>query len=283
MIQVAHLRASRVDASAVAAVAVDCLRREVATYPKPGLVSHIDNGAHDDMDAALLNCSTETLLPFFIALAEAGAAGHSMDRLRVIGIEAERAMLAATQSVNTHRGAIFGLGLLCAAAGFRQAYGLSARLGKIVALRWGAQILAGPLVLHSHGAVVGRRYGVGGARMEAAAGFPTLYDYGLPALWLGRRLAPQDEEAARVQLCMALISRLEDTNLLHRGGTNGLDFARQAARSFLAQGGVARSGWRDRAHAIHQDFVARDLSPGGSADLLAMTLFVDALEKTDVS
>jgi triphosphoribosyl-dephospho-CoA synthase len=231
------------------------------------------------MDAELLNRSAETLLAFFTRLSEAGAAGHDMDRLRVIGIEAERAMLAATGGINTHRGAIFGLGLLCAAAGFRQAYGLSASLGDLVVARWSRQILAGPVVLHSHGAIVSRRYGVGGARLEAATGFPALYAYGMPALRQGRSLAPQDEEAARVQLCMALIARLEDTNLLHRGGTDGLNFARQAAREFLMQGGVGQPGWQDCARAIHRAFVGRNLSPGGSADLLAMTLFVDACEK----
>jgi triphosphoribosyl-dephospho-CoA synthase len=264
---------------AIGSIAVDCLRREIATYPKPGLVSHVDNGAHEDMNAALLNRSAETLLPFFTQLSEAGAAGHDMDRLRAIGVDAERAMLAATIGINTHRGAIFGLGLLCAAAGFRHAYGLSAGLGEIVVSRWGGQILTGPIMLHTHGAIAGRRYGAGGARLEAATGFPTLYIYGVPALRQGRSLAPQDEEAARVQVCMALIARLEDTNLLHRGGTSGLTFARQAAREFLKQGGVGRPGWQDMARTIHQAFVTRHLSPGGSADLLAMTLFVDACER----
>jgi triphosphoribosyl-dephospho-CoA synthase len=279
MIRYAQASPSPTSLSAIGCLAVDCLRREVATYPKPGLVSHVDNGAHRDMDAALLNRSAATLLPFFTELSEAGAAGHSMDRLRAVGIEAECAMLAATGGINTHRGAIFGLGLLCAAAGFRHAYGLTTRLGEIVALRWGEQILAGPVLLHSHGATAGRRYGAGGARLQAAAGFPALYTYGMPALQQARSLSPQDEEAARVQLCMALISQLEDTNLLHRGGAEGLNFARKAALEFLAHGGVGRPGWQDFARAIHQAFVARHLSPGGSADLLAMTLFVDASER----
>jgi triphosphoribosyl-dephospho-CoA synthase len=274
----ALLPPQRAAAAAIGDLAVDCLKREVATYPKPGLVSHIDNGAHHDMDAKLLNRSAETLRPFFVRLAEAGAAGGDMDRLRIIGIEAERVMLAATGGINTHRGAIFGMGLLAAAAGFRDAYGLSAPLGNIVAARWGAQIAAGPVMLHSHGAAVSRRYGAGGARAQAAAGFPALYTYGLPALRLGRSLAPRDAEAARVQLCMALIAKLEDTNLLHRGGLGGLTFARRLAMIFLAQGGVGHPDWRRRAKMIHEAFVTRRLSPGGSADLLAMTLFTDACE-----
>ena len=81
-------------------------------------------------------------------------------------------------------------------------------------------------------------------------------------------------QAARVEACFALIAALEDTNLLHRGGLAGLRFAQRAARQFLDEGGVGRPDWRERAQAVHDGFVRRRLSPGGSADLLAMTLFV---------
>ncbi|MGY8637020.1 triphosphoribosyl-dephospho-CoA synthase MdcB [Bradyrhizobium sp. 14AA] len=254
------------------------LKLEVETYPKPGLVSHVDNGAHRDMDAALLCRSAETLMPFFGELAAAGAEGAGMNRLRAIGVAAERAMLAATDGVNTHRGAIFGLGLLCAAAGYRNAVGFRKSLGRLVSERWGDDILSGPVSLRSHGAVAGRRYGAGGARAEAADGFPSVYDIALPALHAARKLAPHDEEAVRVQTCMRLIAEVTDTNLLHRGGPEGLRFAQEGASSFLAAGGVGSLGWRGRAAEIHRAFVARNLSPGGSADLLAMALFVDRLE-----
>ncbi len=90
---------------------------------------------------------------------------------------------------------------------------------------------------------------------------------------------PDDEEAARIQTCMTLIANVADTNLLHRGGPEGLRFAQASASVFLAAGGVASAGWRRRAVDIHHAFVARNLSPGGSADLLAMALFVDRLER----
>ena len=85
-----------------------------------------------------------------------------------------------------------------------------------------------------------------------------------------------DRQAARVQACFALIAHLEDTNLLHRGGLDGLRFAQGAARAFLVHGGVRQPDWLARALAVHRAFVARRLSPGGSADLLAMSLFVEA-------
>ncbi|MBB4427239.1 triphosphoribosyl-dephospho-CoA synthase [Bradyrhizobium sp. CIR48] len=265
------------DAEELGHLASLSLTLEVETYPKPGLVSHVDNGAHRDMDAVMLCLSADTLAPFFSELAVAGAEGAGMNRLRAIGVAAERAMLAATQGVNTHRGAIFGLGLLCAAAGYRNAVGIRKSLGRLVSERWGHDILSGPVSLRSHGAVAGRRYGAGGARVEAADGFPSVYDIALPALHAARELAPNDEEAVRVETCMRLIAEVTDTNLLHRGGAEGLRFAQESAASFLA-GGVGSLGWRERAAEIHRAFVARNLSPGGSADLLAMALFVDRLE-----
>lgn len=265
-------------AAEIGELATSCLRLEIHTYPKPGLVSHIDQGAHADMDCALLEASADALRPFLQELAQAGGLGAGMDSLRQIGRAAERQMLTRTGGVNTHRGAIFGLGLLCAAAGWRSATGARASLGQIVAARWGKDIMAGPRAVQSHGAVAQRLYGAGGARAEAAAGFPSLYDVGLRALRQGRGLAPADEHAARVQCCMALIAKVDDTNLLHRGGAAGLAYARGAASFFLGQGGVGQRHWLRRAQALHRAFVARNLSPGGCADLLGMTLFIDALE-----
>lgn len=277
----------------LAAVALHCLALEAEAWPKPGLVSRIDSGSHADMDVGTFARSAEALRPHFAALAEAGYARAGMDRLRAIGITAEADMLAATDGINTHRGAIFGLGLLCAAAGAASAEATfdqfragspaprekdGPTLGAIVAARWSSGILKGPVPLRSHGAEARRLYQAGGARTEAAAGFPTLYAVGLPALHEGRRLAMGDAEAAHVHCCFALIADLEDTNLLHRGGPDGLAFARRESAGFLDRGGVGAAGWREDASRIHHAFVSRRLSPGGSADLLAMTLFVDACE-----
>ena len=233
------------------------------------------------MDADIFRISAAAIAPYLHALADAGAGGSGMGCLRVIGLDAEAAMLAATSGVNTHRGAIFGLGLLCAAAGARAGGWVdpTLSLGAAVSRLWGDSIVDGPVLLHSHGSKARRRFGAGGARMEAAQGFPSVYEVGLPALQKGARGAPDDHEAARVEACFALIAALEDTNLLHRGGLSGLRFARRATRKFLNEGGVGRPGWRERARSVHESFVARWLSPGGSADLLAMTLFVSANER----
>ena len=277
----------RADAARVAGIAVAALTAELETWPKPGLVSHVDAGSHADMTADTFRASAAAIEPFFAELVLAGAAGAFMDRLRAIGVAAEQAMLVATGGVNTHRGAIFGLGLLCAAAGAscddarRAAPGARPDMPDIlcrtVSMLWGRSVLRGPIPLRSHGADALRRYGAGGARMQAAAGFPHALEIGLPALRLGRAQASGDPEAARVQAFFALLANVEDTNLLHRGGPGGLQFAQDAATGFLASGGVAHARWRDAAERIHHDFVAQHLSPGGCADLLAVTLFLDAM------
>ncbi|MER8550781.1 triphosphoribosyl-dephospho-CoA synthase MdcB [Mesorhizobium sp. M0976] len=280
----AHGRASLapVDAERFGGMAADALLAELDTWPKPGLVSPLDNGSHDDMDYGTFLSSINVIRPFYAELAAAGGADADMAELRRIGALAEDAMLAATGGVNTHRGAIFALGLLCAAAGAACAERLrlsAKRLTRIVGERWGREITRGPIPLNSHGSGALRRFGAGGARAEAAAGFPHARTIGLPALLAGRVLTG-DEGTARVHAFFALLAAMEDTNLLHRGGTEGLRDARRAACDFLFAGGVGRTDWLAHAMAVHRAFVARRLSPGGSADLLAVTIFLDHVENT---
>jgi len=268
-------------ARAIGRLAIAALREELETWPKPGLVSARDPGAHTDMDAATFAASLRALAPSFEAIAQAGVEGAPFARLRDLGVRAEARMLAATGGVNTHRGAIFALGLLCAAAGRLAARG--ARVDA-AALRETVRGVFAPAIRRelprsaaSHGAVVARRHGVGGARAEAAAGFPHLFDVALPALEDAlRRGAPR--RAAAVEALLASVATLADTNLLYRGGPAGLAFARAAARAFLRAGGVHRVGWEGDACALHAELVARGLSPGGSADVLAAALFVHGLE-----
>jgi triphosphoribosyl-dephospho-CoA synthase len=264
-------------ARAVGARAIAALREELETWPKPGLVSPADPGAHADMDVATLSAGIGALRGYFRAAARAGEVGAPFEALRALGVAAEGRMLAATGGVNTHRGAIFALGLLAAAAGRLAAAGATPAPGALrdeVRRAFGRAVArARPREASSHGAVVGRRHGVGGARAEAAAGFPHLFEVALPALE-GALRRGASRRAAAVEALLATVAVLPDTNLLWRGGAAGLAFARDSAREFLRGGGVHRSGWEERAAALHAAFVARRLSPGGSADLLAAALFV---------
>ena len=271
----AHAEAMRLET-----VCLDALRHEVMAWPKPGLVSPVDSGSHHDMHLGTFFASMDALQGSFVALAIAGGCGQPFSTLQQIGIEAERKMLIATGGVNTHRGAIFNLGLLAAAAARRQANADLSQLecGAIVSGIWGAEILAGRKGSpSSHGNHVFERYTAGGARMEAASGFPTVYSIGLPVL---RRLLHdgRDRNTALIGTLMTLMEYLPDTNVLWRDGEAGLDFVREAAADFNRSGGVDSCDWQTSLVTLHRAFVARNLSPGGSADLLAATWVVHQFE-----
>lgn len=259
---------------------LEALRHEAMAWPKPGLVTPVDSGSHTDMHIGTFLASIGALRGSFAALALAGARGLPFAVLQAIGIEAERKMLCATGGINTHRGAIFNLGLLTAAAARRKADATLAQLdcGTVVARVWGADIAAGrKKAPASHGNSVYKKFAAGGARMEAAAGFPAVYDIGLPAL--RRHLeAGHGRETAQIGTLLALMEYLPDTNLLWRDGESGLDFVRHSAATFNREGGVEMPGWQDRLLALHRAFVERNLSPGGSADLMAASWVAHQLE-----
>lgn len=289
--------------AATARLALRALHAELMLYPKPGLVSPRDSGSHTDMNAATFMRSLFSLRHYFAAICAAGMGGATFAELRTLGMAAEARMLAATNGVNTHRGAIFSLGLLCAAHGWLRRHGQAvtpeALRGAMLA-RWGedlarhrdaAQMLAGarhgPLysgtgpgmratAAESNGLRAARLYGAGGARAQAALGLPAVFDTALPALRATLARGGSLHEA-HTEALFALMADLEDTNVLHRGGADGERFVRIQARRFMALGGTANPHWRGFAHDCHILFVRRRLSPGGAADLLAAASFVHAL------
>src|SRR5438094_7950212 len=128
----------------IARAALRSLWQELALYPKPGLVSLRDSGAHADMDAATFVRSLFALSRYWSEVADAGAAGAPFETLRRLGVRAESRMLIATGGINTHRGAIFALGLLCAAAARTRARAEiadDATLRRVLIARWGAALL----------------------------------------------------------------------------------------------------------------------------------------------
>jgi len=268
--------AAAVDTAALGRAATVALYDELALDPKPGLVSFVDNGSHRDMDAGTLLRSLFALRRYFPAIAAAGAADEDFTALQRLGIAAEARMLAATGGVNTHRGAVFTLGLLCAAAGWLLSRGelLSpAALRAALLRRWGSDLEAlarRPRL--SHGRDAAQRYGLRPAAAEAAMGFPVLFDVALPALRRSAHLGPR---LARLQTLFELMAVLDDTNLAHRGGLEGLRWAKEQAQGFLATGGTAQPDAIGRAQSLHSAFIARNLSPGGAADLLAAACWLD--------
>lgn len=262
-------------------LAIGSLHAELALYPKPGLVSLVDCGSHHDMTAATFLRSIFSLRHYFIDIAEAGMNNAPFAVLKRLGMEAEVRMLSATGGINTHRGAIFSLGLLCAAIGHchaRQAT-LSARaIRSAISTTWGGA-LAGHMhsmqadASLSHGAQVAMNHTVSGAREEAALAFPSIFDIALPSLERTLK-AGRNTTCARIDSFFSLMAHISDTNVYHRGGIAGAATVRSLAQQFLALGGTAHPNWRSHALDCHHTFVRQGLSPGGAADLLAATCFV---------
>ncbi|MFG6466908.1 triphosphoribosyl-dephospho-CoA synthase MdcB [Roseateles sp. BYS87W] len=245
------------------------LHDELALSPKPGLVTLTDRGSHVDMDAHTFMRSLFALRGYFVRIAELGAAGAPFEALEQAGIAAESRMLAATGGINTHRGAIFTLGLLCAAAGALGRRATPAEVRLVLLARWGDALTARAQRTSTlPGGMAARRYNLRSASAEAALGFPALFDTAAPTL---RAALAQGLGAtpARVNTLFAVIAALDDSNLAHRGGLDGLRWAQATAQDFLHCGGAAAPSGLARAAAIGHEFVRRRLSPGGAADTLA--------------
>lgn len=265
----------------LARLAVRSLYAELVLYPKPGLVSLVDNGSHEDMNAATFLRSMFALRRYFVDIARAGMEDAPFHALKRLGIEAEARMLRATGGINTHRGAIFCLGMLCAAIGRCRAKGSALRPAAIQAtllIHWGRELGAhsGAADTPSHGLEARLRYAAGGAREEGARGFPSVFGVGLPALRRSLALGG-GLRRARVDALFALMAHMSDTNVYHRGGLAGARTVQREARAFIARGGTAAPDWEARALACHRSFVAARLSPGGAADLLGAVCLLQSV------
>jgi triphosphoribosyl-dephospho-CoA synthase len=260
--------------------AVSALLEEAELTPKPALVDRRGNGAHHDLDLDRLGRSAHSLQDGFADMARAAAVKKSPLRLREqigrIGRDMERRMLVATDGSNAHRGAIWALGLLVTVAAQRRSERNAARIAAAAAAlgRLPDQFAPRPL---SNGERVRLRFGATGARGEARAAFPHAIGVGLPTLRAARDRGVS-EDRARLDALMAIMASLDDTCLLHRGGVAALQAAKLGARAVLDAGGTAAPAGIERLHRLHAELIALWASPGGSADLLGVTLFLDRLE-----
>lgn len=271
-------------AERLADLAVDALIDEADLSPKPALVDRRGNGAHTDLHLGLMHASALALWPAFKEMAEAALAlGEVALPLREaigrIGREGEQAMLATTGGVNTHRGAIWALGLLVTAAALEPqactASALTLRAARLALLD--DRHAPRPM---SHGAQVAQRYGAHGAREEAQLGFPAVLQRGLPQLQRSRT-AGHGEQNARLDALLAIMTGLGDTCVLYRAGEQGLHTMQRGAQAVLEAGGSASLAGCRRLHELDEQLIALNASPGGAADLLAACLFIDRVGSAD--
>lgn len=269
----------------IGALAVQSLLDEANTTPKPGLVDRRNNGSHRDMDIGTFTASAHALGPYFRQCVQIGqetadaAPEQTFSLLRQAGLEAEKAMYRTTDGVNTHKGAIYTMGILCGSLGrlwtperpiaeTERILSETARISRQAAQADFQNISGCPTA----GERLYLERGLTGIRGEAAAGLPSVREIGLPVYrgCLDRGLSPNDAGAVTL---LHLIAGVCDTNLYHRGGAEGARYAAEAAAALLSAPTIARL------EALDDAFIARRLSPGGCADLLAATYFLDRLSK----
>lgn len=261
----------------LAELATDCLLAEARLTPKPGLVDRRGSGAHHDLSLALMENSARALTPTFYALALQSWQRRADVALRQligrIGREGEAQMMQATGGVNTHRGAIWALGLLVSASAICGGSG-SAQAIASVAARLAQLPDAGAPKAFSNGQRASARYRLPGAREEAQRGFPHVLNLALPQL-RSSRLHGADESAAQLDALMAVMTTLSDTCVLSRAGMPGLTAMQQGAGAVLAAGGAGQAAGRRALARLDAAMLALNASPGGAADLLAACLYLD--------
>ncbi|MCM1280692.1 MAG: triphosphoribosyl-dephospho-CoA synthase [Alistipes senegalensis] len=268
---------ARALASQLAGKAVCALLEEARLSPKPGLVDARGRGSHADMDLPLLEASALSLEPFFYEMALAGCScmpeGALRRKIGAIGREGEKAMMEVTGGVNTHRGAIWALGLLVTASAMHGGAATSGAAAKTAA-RLARLDDRGCLPGFSKGRYATGRYGVPGAREEAQCGFPHVTGLALPFLARSRK-AGVGEEAARIDALLAVMTSLTDTCVLFRGGRAALNAMHEGARQVLLCGGAGSRKGKKALATLEAAMLSAGVSPGGAADLLAAALFLD--------
>ncbi|SDJ97332.1 triphosphoribosyl-dephospho-CoA synthase CitG [Natronincola ferrireducens] len=280
----------------ISELALKSMLYEVSTTPKPGLVDRNNPGAHNDMDFFSFMASSGALAYTFYKCALAGLKFQGVDikgllhELRPIGIEGEEKMFRATKGINTHKGLIFSLGLIAAAAGlyYRETKSLPMNAGDICnRIKEMTEGISNKELGNTqeataltYGEKLFRKYGIKGIRGEVEAGFPTVRCYGLPIL---RDLMKQNRNIndSLVQVLFHLMTVTEDSNVLGRHDWEALDYVKTTATEVLEMGGMFTERGKNKIIEIDKEFIKKNISPGGSADLLAVTIMFYLLETSD--
>jgi len=264
-------------------LAYHAMMLEAHLTPKPGLVDCVSTGAHSDMNISTFIASSNALRPYMKKFVRTGYNKHELSvnellpHLRRVGIEAERAMFVATNNINTHKGMIFTLGLICGAVGWLYRKGLTydAQHIRHVIMGCCASLVVDDLKESDKppvtaGEILFKQHGLTGIRGEAVYGYPTIFSYGLP-VYENCVSIGQSEEQAMLKTLFSLMANNSDTNLVNRGGLQGLDFVQTQSNNLLYHFDNDEIDVERAIVAMDKELIKRNLSPGGSADLLAAT------------
>lgn len=269
------------------------LLEEVYTTPKPGLVDLHSCGAHTDMNVSTFEESAKALHPFFTQMAVLGyemyvTPEELFKHIRLVGISAEQAMFEATNGVNTHKGLLFTLGIFCAAAArcYRENGEITEEKLFHIQQQMTTKVLTAELwKLHdkqpnSHGEENLKKYGLTGIRGEAIKGYPSVQTIAMPILRKGIA-QKKDWNLVKIQTLFHLMSEVEDSNIIARHNPEMLATVQEEAKAFLKQGGAYEKNALELLFLMDKDFISRNISAGGCADLLATGIFLESILNMD--
>ena len=260
---------------------------EVSTHPKPGLVTRLSNGAHKDMSIFTFMMSSAVLSKAFndlqdIGQAHRGTLAELFCKLRSYGIGAEAELLRVTKGVNTQRGILFAGGIVSAVSGYAMNMGLSRDALLPMIKEMAAGLVAKELKNLDHAAMTAGeklyyKYGITGIRGEVENGFPSVVNYGLPALEDAFNKGATINDAL-VHALISLMTVVEDSNVIWRTDYDTLLEVQRIAKNILSLGSVFTEKGRMAIAETERYFLQRHISPGGSADLLSVTITLYLLE-----
>ncbi len=275
------------DLGHIAEIAQKSLLFEVCTTPKPGLVDQRNSGSHQDMDIFTFMSSAAALYPYFYRCAKIGAKNQNLSPkdvfslLRFPGKVAENAMYRATNGVNTHKGIIFSLGILCAAAGRLLPKNRTPQSILLLCREMTEGIVSDELSSTSqntNGEKLYSQYGITGVRGQAEQGFPTVLQTGIPKLREGLQAGLPLNDVGCATL-LSLLTVTKDTNLIHRSSLAEQETLCKEIAELLTQQPYPS---RELLEQLDDTFISKNLSPGGCADLLALTYFLYFISQTEV-
>ncbi|MDL2226068.1 triphosphoribosyl-dephospho-CoA synthase CitG [Deltaproteobacteria bacterium OttesenSCG-928-M10] len=275
-------------AYAIGGLATQAMLYEASCFPAPGLVSPVSNGAHKDMNYYTFIDSACALGKFFVFFAAAGLSGRPdkqvFSQIRAMGLVAEREMFQKTNGVNTHKGMLFVLGICCAAVGktlYTQgnfeaiAETVRSMTAGLVAAELTREGLSGKDDL-THGEKIYLRHNLPGVRAEVEAGLPTVFFHALPCYEASADLPANDR---LVQTLLTIMGHCEDTNIVHRHSPETLREVQTKAAAIMEAGGMRSAAGRAMVESLAAEFAAGNISPGGSADLLGITVFLSLVRE----
>ena len=274
------------EAFVIAGYAIEAMLCEVAAYPSPGLVSSISKGAHMDMDHYSFIKSTSILSRYMVLFAQKGYSKRTpkeiFKAIRNIGIEAEKEMFKGTKGVNTHKGIIFILGISCAAVtkamydkkSFGEIQGIIKEMAK--GLVQDELFCMNKDKVTSYGEKLFLKYNVEGIRGQVERGIPLVFDYSLQVYRENKSLKLNDR---LINTLISIMKHCEDSNVLHRHSMDTLKEVQQKAVHIISLGGMTTESGKASIEELDKEFIKRNISPGGSADLLAATVFFNSVEE----